>query len=129
VQRPEHLLNLTAAIQRFQAVTGKNLFVVPNLNNQEFRNSLKAKSFIDARDSSEMWWAAEVLEVDSSGRYVVISYEGWPPRSNERIPIDSERLAPLFSQTSNERRFQDPQQEPNYISWTPSSKGAGSPKA
>mmetsp|Transcript_8068 Transcript_8068/g.10706 ORF Transcript_8068/g.10706 Transcript_8068/m.10706 type:complete len:624 (+) Transcript_8068:104-1975(+) len=54
---------------------------------------------LDVLDSVGKWAEAEVLKVDQMRRQVYITYLYWADKWNEWVPIDSDRIAPLASQT------------------------------
>jgi hypothetical protein len=73
-QTGTYLLDLSTAVRTYKRMSGRDIFVSPNLNTPEFRAGLHVGSVVDGRDSSEMWYAAKIVKID--GDTVTISFDG-----------------------------------------------------
>ncbi|XP_073958976.1 uncharacterized protein [Choristoneura fumiferana] len=57
--------------------------------------SLTIGSKVEAKDFSELWYPAQIVEVDCDEMEVLVQYDDQPKKYNEWISINSPRLRPL----------------------------------
>ena len=55
--------------------------------------------WLDVKDTVNQWLEATVLEMDGDAERFFIHYNGWPPRWDEWICWDSDRVAPFRTRT------------------------------
>ncbi len=66
---------------------------------------MEVGTWLDIKDERENWCLAEVLELNTTTKSLLVSFDGWPHTYDEAsfrthvqtIPLDSPRLAPLRS--------------------------------
>ena len=56
-------------------------------------------SLLEARDFSNEWFPAKVVEVDWEDREVLVHFQNWSSRYDEWICMDSARLQPINHQS------------------------------
>ena len=104
-----------------------------------WRENLQVGDKIDALDTSwnvsytPKWYEAVITKIVGNDRYknkkYYVHFQGWKPRFNEFIPINSERIQPIFSKTTNWRtkivknskveirKFKPKHGRPNFTLW------------
>ena len=63
--------------------------------NQAVKMDFVPGSLLEARDFSNEWFPAKVVEVDWEDREVLVLFENWWSRYDEWICMDSARLQPI----------------------------------
>lgn len=66
-------------------------------------SDLQLGDWADCTDTVNKWCVARVVDKDEDS--VTVSYEGWADKWNEKIPINSRRLAPFRSNTKGDTGY------------------------
>ena len=89
-QQGDQLLDLSEAMRAYKREKGRDIFTSPNLNTPDFVRSLRVGSAIDARDSSQMWYAAQVVKLEND--IATVRYDGWKKEYDEGQRTQSTHL-------------------------------------
>jgi hypothetical protein len=90
---------------------GRRRYRNKRIPSPNWRGELTVGDRIDAKDKSQLWYEAIVKNTDNAKAEVFVHYIGWGTKYDEWIPISSDRLQLLHSETGYWRdnlRLDDP---------------------